>query len=144
MRAIGKLNWDVDTTINDLTQSAVVCVIATHTYDEIMAGIRDESLTKTLTKEVRRELQERYGEKKLYEGGLSVRTTLDPKIQLMARKALVDGRVDEASTVLADALGLKPAEIRLLSGETASRKKFLVQGVALPELQRRIVALLRR
>src|SRR5271169_5187226 len=48
--------------------------------------------------EVRRELSERYGEKKLYEGGLSVRTTLDPKIQLLARKALVDGlvRYDEA------------------------------------------------
>jgi penicillin-binding protein 1A len=48
--------------------------------------------------EVRRELSERYGEQKLYEGGLSVRTTLDPKIQLMARKALVDGLVqyDEA------------------------------------------------
>jgi penicillin-binding protein 1A len=48
--------------------------------------------------EVRRELQERYGEQKLYEGGLYVRTTLDPKIQQMARKALVDGlvRYDEA------------------------------------------------
>jgi penicillin-binding protein 1A len=48
--------------------------------------------------EVRRELSERYGEQKLYEGGLSVRTTLDPKLQLMARKALVDGLVhyDEA------------------------------------------------
>jgi penicillin-binding protein 1A len=48
--------------------------------------------------EVRRELLDRYGEKKLYEGGLSVRTTLDPKMQLMARKALVDGlvRYDEA------------------------------------------------
>lgn len=48
--------------------------------------------------EVRRELNERYGEKKLYEGGLSVRTTLDPKLQGMARKALVDGlvRYDEA------------------------------------------------
>ena len=48
--------------------------------------------------EVRRELQERYGEQKLYEGGLSVRTMLDPKVQLMARKALVDGlvRYDEA------------------------------------------------
>ena len=48
--------------------------------------------------EVRRELQDRYGEKKLYEGGLSVRTTLDPKMQLMARKALTDGlvRYDEA------------------------------------------------
>ena len=48
--------------------------------------------------EVRRELSDRYGEKKLYEGGLSVRTTLDPKMQLMARKALVDGlvRFDES------------------------------------------------
>ncbi len=48
--------------------------------------------------EVRRELQERYGEQKLYEGGLSVRTTLDPKVQLTAREALVDGlvRYDEA------------------------------------------------
>ena len=42
---------------------------------------------------MRRELLDRYGEKKLYEGGLSVRTTLDPKMQLMARKALVDGLV---------------------------------------------------
>src|SRR5688572_25358975 len=43
--------------------------------------------------EVRRELYERYGEKKLYEGGLSVRATLDPKLQIAARKALVDGLV---------------------------------------------------
>jgi penicillin-binding protein 1A len=43
--------------------------------------------------EVRREIYERYGEKKLYEGGLSVRTTLDPKMQILARKVLVDGLV---------------------------------------------------
>ncbi|HKY86102.1 MAG TPA: transglycosylase domain-containing protein, partial [Pseudorhodoplanes sp.] len=43
--------------------------------------------------EVRRELYERYGEKKLYEGGLSVRTTLDPKLQVVARKTLTDGLV---------------------------------------------------
>jgi penicillin-binding protein 1A len=48
--------------------------------------------------EVRRDLLERYGEKKLYEGGLSVHTTLDPKVQVMARKAMVAGlvRYDEA------------------------------------------------
>jgi penicillin-binding protein 1A len=48
--------------------------------------------------EVRRDIAERYGEKKLYEGGLSVRTTLDPKLQAQARRALVDGlvRFDEA------------------------------------------------
>src|SRR5262244_1779700 len=48
--------------------------------------------------EVRRELYERYGEKKLYEGGLSVRTSLDPKLQVLARKVFTDGlvRYDEA------------------------------------------------
>jgi penicillin-binding protein 1A len=43
--------------------------------------------------EVRREIYDKYGETKLYEGGLSVRTTLDPKLQVMARKALDDGLV---------------------------------------------------
>ncbi|ODN69775.1 penicillin-binding protein 1A [Methylobrevis pamukkalensis] len=37
---------------------------------------------------VRRELIGRYGEKGLYEGGLSVRTTLDPQLQVMARSSL--------------------------------------------------------
>jgi penicillin-binding protein 1A len=48
--------------------------------------------------EVRREVYEKYGEKTLYEGGLSVRTTLDPKMQVLARKALTEGLVkfDEA------------------------------------------------
>ena len=50
------------------------------------------------SEEVRREIYERYGEKKLYEGGLSVRTTLDTKYQVLARKVLTDGLVkfDEA------------------------------------------------
>ncbi|MDR4307000.1 penicillin-binding protein 1A [Chelatococcus sambhunathii] len=47
--------------------------------------------------EVRRVLYERYGEKGLYEGGLSVRTTMDPKLQTLARKVLSTGliRFDE-------------------------------------------------
>jgi penicillin-binding protein 1A len=44
--------------------------------------------------EVRRYIFENYGEKKLYEGGLSVRTTLDPKIQVLARKTMTDGLVN--------------------------------------------------
>ena len=43
--------------------------------------------------EVRRQLYDMYGEGKLYGGGLSVRTTLDPKLQRVARSALVDGLV---------------------------------------------------
>src|SRR6202046_3945693 len=44
--------------------------------------------------EVRRYVFENYGEKKLYEGGLSIRTTLDPKMQVLARKTMTDGLVN--------------------------------------------------
>ena len=43
--------------------------------------------------EVRRALVARYGEKELYEGGLTVRTSLDPAMQQAADKALRDGLI---------------------------------------------------
>ena len=43
--------------------------------------------------EVRRALLSQYGEDKLYAGGMSVRTTLDPKLQVLARQALINGLV---------------------------------------------------
>ncbi len=43
--------------------------------------------------EVRRTLLSQFGEDKLYNGGLSVRTTLDPRLQQAARTALMDGLV---------------------------------------------------
>ncbi len=43
--------------------------------------------------EVRRSLHAQYGEEKLYAGGLSVRTTLNPRLQESARLALIDGLV---------------------------------------------------
>ncbi len=53
--------------------------------------------------EVRRYINDKYSEKKLYEGGLSVRTTLDPNLQKVARKALIDGLVkyDESARAIA-------------------------------------------
>ncbi len=75
--------------------------------------------------EVRRDIFERYGEKKLYEGGLSVRATLDPKLQVMARKTMVSGLVkfDEAQgwrgaqhkIDLGSDWGIKLAEVKALS-----------------------------
>jgi penicillin-binding protein 1A len=45
------------------------------------------------TEEVRRQLSAMYGEEQLYGGGLSVRTSLVPEYQLVARKALMDGLI---------------------------------------------------
>ena len=77
------------------------------------------------TEEVRRELYERYGEKKLYEGGLSVRTTLDTKMQVLARKTFTDGLVkfDEGQgwrgpvtkIDIAGDWGVKLAEVKALA-----------------------------
>jgi penicillin-binding protein 1A len=75
--------------------------------------------------EVRRYIHDRYSEKKLYEGGLSVRTTLDPHLQKTARQALVDGLVkyDEGTgyrgpiqkIAVSGDWGARLAEIRALS-----------------------------
>ncbi len=46
------------------------------------------------TEEVRRQLLTLYGEDELYGGGLSVRTTLNPRLQTLARNALMDGLVE--------------------------------------------------
>lgn len=43
--------------------------------------------------EVRRQIIQRYGDNALYEGGLSVRTSLDPRLQVEARKALQNALV---------------------------------------------------
>jgi len=45
------------------------------------------------SEEVRRELVERFGEKALYAGGLSARTTVDPALQGYADQALRDGLI---------------------------------------------------
>ena len=51
------------------------------------------STAEFFAEDVRRTLLTQYGEDKLYGGGLSVRTTLDPKLQQIARRALIDGLV---------------------------------------------------
>ena len=49
--------------------------------------------------EVRRQLGQMYGDKALYEGGLSVRTSLNPALQVVARQALVDGLTNFDTTL---------------------------------------------
>ncbi len=43
------------------------------------------------SEEIRRELKEKYGQQSLYQGGLSVRSSVDPKLQNIAVKVLRDG-----------------------------------------------------
>jgi penicillin-binding protein 1A len=56
-------------------------------------GATEEVTANYFSEEVRRELLVRYGEKALYQSGLSVRTSLDPHLQAIADRVLRDGLV---------------------------------------------------
>jgi penicillin-binding protein 1A len=99
-RAIERRNYVIDRLLEngwiksaeaDVARKDPLTVTSRNNAAHIFAG-------EYFAEEVRRDLLERYGEKKLYEGGLSVRTTLDPKLQVMARKTMAAGLVnyDEA------------------------------------------------
>ncbi|MGE5158961.1 MAG: penicillin-binding protein 1A [Gemmatimonas sp.] len=126
-RAVERRNWVIDRMQENGWISAADAekarkeplVVTSHpTSAHIFAG-------EYFAEEVRREIFERYGEKKLYEGGLSVRTTLDPKIQMEARKTMVAGLVkyDEAQGYrgaiskldISGDWGVKLADIKSLS-----------------------------
>jgi penicillin-binding protein 1A len=94
-RAVARRNWVIDRIVEngfatkdegEAAKAQPLGVIKRQIGPKIFAS-------EYFAEEVRREILDRFGEDKLYGGGLSVRTTLDPRLQRMARKALVDGFV---------------------------------------------------
>ncbi|MCA0274858.1 MAG: penicillin-binding protein 1A [Proteobacteria bacterium] len=92
-RAIERRNWVIDQMVQngyvsreegDKAKASPLGVTPRRTGSYVFAS-------EYFTEEVRRELIARYGQNALYEGGLSVRTTLDPKLQAMARKSMQAG-----------------------------------------------------
>ncbi len=99
-RAIERRNWVIDRMAENgyvtaeeakEAKNEPLGVTPRHTGNYLFAS-------EYFTEEVRRQIIQRYGENALYEGGLSVRTTLDPKMQVQARAALQQGlfKFDEA------------------------------------------------
>ncbi len=71
----------------------------------------------------------------IHDGALKVAVTQVPE-KGKANKAIL--------ALLADQLGLRKDQIQLISGETASTKRFLIRGVTAADLEERIEALLRQ
>ncbi|MFN7165937.1 MAG: penicillin-binding protein 1A [Pannonibacter sp.] len=95
-RAIERRNWVIDRMVENGYVTAADGEAAKARPLEVTpreAGSQ-QFAGEYFTEEVRREVANIYGENSLYEGGLSVRSTLDPKMQVMARKALMDGLLD--------------------------------------------------
>src|SRR5512141_2837268 len=94
-RAIERRNWVIDR----MAESGFIKSADAEKAKRTALGVTQKPTSvhifaaEYFAEEVRRELYERYGEKKLYEGGLSIRTTLDTRLQVLARQTLTDGLV---------------------------------------------------
>ena len=94
-RARERRDWVVDRMLENGYVSAEEAERAKATDIRVNPRARGSQLIASdyFAEEVRRTILERYGEDRLYGGGMSVRTTLDPEYQVLARRALVDGLV---------------------------------------------------
>jgi len=99
-RAVERRNWVIDRMIENGYIRAADGDAAKAEPLEVTVRPRGNYLAgaEFFAEEVRRNLVDMFGADKLYEGGLSVRTTLDPELQKVAREKLHDGliRFDQA------------------------------------------------
>lgn len=95
-RALERRNWVIDRMEENGFITADQAIEARNTPIEVKLRPTGPRLQAAdyFVEDVRRTLYQLYGESGLYEGGLSVRSTLDPKLQVLARRVLVKGLVD--------------------------------------------------
>ena len=94
--AVERRNWVVDRMAENgyITQADAADAKTQPLGVNIRRGGAHIAASDYFAEEARRQIVEKYGEKALLEGGLSVRTSFDPEIQMEARKALQDGLLD--------------------------------------------------
>ena len=92
--AVARRNWVISRMAEDGRISAVEAESAA--AEPLVVRRRDETEVveaQYFAEETRRELARLYGENSLYAGGLSVRTTLDPRLQEIANRVLREGLI---------------------------------------------------
>ncbi|MBT5433359.1 MAG: penicillin-binding protein 1A [Rhodospirillaceae bacterium] len=90
--AIERRNWVIVRMVEEgyaATEEALIAQNQTLGVD--LTGAREPVVAAYATEEIRREIAELYGSDALYEGGLYVRSTIDPTLQDAARRALRAG-----------------------------------------------------
>ena len=93
--AILRRNWVIDRMLENEFISITQAQEAKGTPLELKPRTPESFVVaKYFGEEVRRWLIQRFGEDNLYKGGLSVRTTLDPKLQAIANKVLRKGLIN--------------------------------------------------
>jgi len=93
--AVARRNWVIDRMVSDGYVSAEEAKIAKEKPLKVVerkSGFLKN--TEYYSEEVRRSISNNFGDEALYQGGLIVRTTIDPKLQTIATKALRKGLID--------------------------------------------------
>ena len=92
--AVARRNWVIGRMVKDGRIGAEEAATARAAPLEVVKRDPTEvAEADYFAEEVRRELVRLYGEDKLYQGGLSVRTTLDPRLQRVADQTLRNGLI---------------------------------------------------
>ena len=94
-RAVARRNWVIDRMVENgfVTKEDAETAKAEPLGVQVRQTGARLAASEFFAEEVRRDIIDLFGEDKLYGGGLSVRTTLDPRLQKIARKTYVDGLV---------------------------------------------------
>lgn len=93
-RAKARRDWVIDRMQEDGVINAADAAAAKIQLITIRKRDSEETVRADyFSEEVRKELAARFGDAGLYKGGLSVRTTLDPKFQTIADRVLKDGMI---------------------------------------------------
>ncbi len=93
-QAVARRNWVIDRMLEDGYVSPEEAVFAKAQPLSTKTRLAPEFVSaEWFTEEVRRELYDRYGEKALYQGGLSVRATIEPRLQEIAQRSLRNGLI---------------------------------------------------
>lgn len=94
--AKGRRNWVIGRMLDEgyITDAEAQEAIASPLIGQDRESVDYYAHADYFAEEVRRELVDRYGENALYNGGLSVRTSVEPKLQTIANKVMYDGLVE--------------------------------------------------
>ena len=94
-KAVERRNWILDQMVENsyITKEQAVATKAKPLVVRLRSFGNQIAAADYFAEEVRRTLVNQFGEDTLYGGGLSVRTTLDPRLQKYARRALIDGLI---------------------------------------------------
>lgn len=135
-RALARRNWVIERMHDEKMLNKADALNAVAAPIKLISRSKDDVVKADFFAEaVRQDIAEMYGEKSLYEGGLMIKTTLNPKLQTIAEKSMKNGlinydqkhgyrgayaKIQVTSTWFKEILQVKPPEIDIYPWKIAA------------------------